>query len=87
MPYIEGGPCRPGGATAPPPVARCGGDPPTTESPRCAAQGPICKFFLQKRPVAPCLGDRGPIALPIGDMPHFGNSLERPYIFEILIFF
>jgi hypothetical protein len=33
-------------------------------------------FFLQKRHVAPCLGDRG----------HFWNFLKRPYIFEILIF-
>ena len=81
--YIEGGTLSPergrqaplspvGGATAPPPAAE----------PRAAAVGDLfVNLFLQNRPVAPCLGDRGPVALPMGDRGSFLKFLGTAIYF------
>ena len=42
-------------------------------SPRQGATGLFCKKNLQKRHVAPCLGDRGAVALPMGDRGPFSQ--------------
>ena len=46
-----------------------------------AAEDRIVNFFLQKRPVASCLGDRGPVALPMGDRGPFLKFLGTAIYF------
>ena len=82
--YIEGGPCRPGEATGP--LSPVGGatplPPPPLPSPAPRPLGELfVNFLLQNRPVAPCLGDRGPVALPMGDRGSFLKFLGTAIYF------